>query len=180
MKIKIFKGKKIKIKKLAKNDLKSVKEFVDFVNSLVKEEAQILFNKKISLKEEKKWIKDENNDIKGKKIVVLLAKDENKIVGITDIKLERGRRNHIGQFGISIRNGYRGLGLGKYLMKEILKLAKKELKPKPKFIRLSVFSTNKIAQNLYKKFGFKQVARIPQQLQYKGKLVDEIVMIKKL
>jgi len=180
MKIKIFKGKKIKIKKLAKNDLKSVKEFVDFVNSLVKEEAQILFNKKISLKEEKKWIKDENNDIKRKKIVVLLAKDENKIVGITDIKLERGRRNHIGQFGISIRNGYRGLGLGKYLMKEILKLAKKELKPKPKFIRLSVFSTNKIAQILYKKFGFKQVARIPQQLQYKGKLVDEIVMIKKL
>jgi ribosomal protein S18 acetylase RimI-like enzyme len=43
---------------------------------------------------------------------------------------------------------------------------------------LSVFSTNKIAMNLYKKLGFKKVARIPKQLQYKNKLVDEIVMIR--
>jgi len=65
-------------------------------------------------------------------------------------------------------------------MKEILKLAKRKLKPKPKIILLSVFSTNNIAINLYKKFGFKKVAKIPKQFQYKGKLVDEIVMMRYL
>ena len=63
-------------------------------------------------------------------------------------------------------------------MTEILKEAEKELKPK--IIRLSVFPENTIAQNLYKKFGFKKVARVPKQLEYKGKLTDEIIMIKEL
>jgi len=36
------------------------------------------------------------------------------------------------------------------------------------------------AQNLYKKFDFKKVAKIPKQLQYKGRLLDEIIMIKEL
>jgi len=66
-----------------------------------------------------------------------------------------------------------GLDFGK----EILKLAKKELKPKPKIIRLSVFSTNKPAISLYKKIGFKIVAKIPKQISYKGKFIDEVIML---
>jgi len=71
-----------------------------------------------------------------------------------------------------------GICLGKFLMAEALKLAKKELRPKPKVFRLSVFASNKPAIGLYRKLGFKKVARIPKQLQYKGKLVDEIVMLR--
>jgi ribosomal protein S18 acetylase RimI-like enzyme len=59
-------------------------------------------------------------------------------------------------------------------------LAKKELQPKPKIIRLSVFPTNKPAIGLYKKYGFKKAARIPKQLQDKGKLLDEIIMLLEL
>jgi len=172
--------KEIKIRPLSLADLRLAKEFLDFINSLIEEDAQILFNKKFSLKEEKKWIEEEIKNIKKKKQIALVAKDKNKVVGIADIELRRGRQDHVGEFGISIRKEYRGIGLGKKLMKEILKLAKKELKPKLKIIRLSVFSTNKIAQNLYKKMGFKIVAKVPKQIQYKGKLVDEIIMIKKL
>jgi len=180
MGIKVLKEKKIKIEKLSEKDLKLVKEFLGFINSLIKEDAQILFNKKFSLKEEEKWIEEEIENMKKKKQIVLVAKDKNRVVGITDIKLRRGRQDYVGEFGISIRKEYRGIGLGKKLMKEILKLAKKELKPKLKIIRLSVFSTNKIAQSLYRKLGFKTVAKIPKQIQYKGKLVDEIVMIKEI
>ena len=46
-------------------------------------------------------------------------------------------------------------------MKEIIKLAKKELKPKPKIIRLGVYSINKPAISLYKKFGFKKSSQNP-------------------
>jgi ribosomal protein S18 acetylase RimI-like enzyme len=62
-------------------------------------------------------------------------------------------------------------------MEEIIKLAKKELRPGLKIIRLSVYSNNKIAIALYKKYGFKEVAKIPKQIQYKGKLIDEIIML---
>jgi ribosomal protein S18 acetylase RimI-like enzyme len=165
---------------LADLKLKKVKEFQEYINSLIKEGVMILFNKKKDLKEEKDWIKEKLKNIKKKKQVLIVAEDEGKIVGITDIKLRRERQSHIGEFGISVRKEYRGIGLGKKLMEEILKLAKKELKPKPKIIRLSVFSTNKIAQTLYKKFGFRIVAKIPKQFQYKGKLVDEVIMIRKL
>ncbi|MBZ1345263.1 MAG: GNAT family N-acetyltransferase [Candidatus Nealsonbacteria bacterium] len=177
---KIFGSKKIKIKKLSKVDLRNVKKFQDFTNSLIKKNDQILINKKFSLKEEKKWLNGEVKQIKSRKTVDLVAECDDKIVGTTGIDLSKGRQNHVGIFGITIRNGYRGIGLGKYLMKEIIKLAKKELKPKPKIIRLSVFPINKPAISFYKKFGFKRVAKIPKQIQYKGKLLDEIIMLLEL
>lgn len=62
-------------------------------------------------------------------------------------------------------------------MRETIKLAKKELKPKPRIIRLSVFANNKPAIGLYRKIGFKKVASVPKQLQYKGRLIDEIIML---
>ncbi len=180
METKIFGDKKLTIRKLSKKDLRNVKKFQDFINSLVAEEAQINVNKMKSLKEEKKWLKEELQKIKNKKRVSLVAESDNKVVGTTGIDLSWGRQSHIGNFGISIRNGYRRIGLGKYLTKEIIKLAKKELKPKPKIIRLGAMSINKPALVLYKKFGFKKVAKIPKQLEYKGKLMDEIIMLLEL
>ena len=107
-----------------------------------------------------------------------MAECNNKIIGATDIELDRWRRNHIGKFGITIIQGYRGIGLGKHLMSEVIKLAKKELKPSPKIIQLEVYTNNKPAIALYKKMGFKIVAKLPKQIQWKGKLIDELVMLK--
>ena len=61
-------------------------------------------------------------------------------------------------------------------MKEIIKMAKTQLKPKSKVIQLSVFASNTPAINLYKKIGFKKVAVIPKVLIYKNKFEDEIIM----
>lgn len=177
MKAKIFGDKKITIKEISQKDLKNVKKFQDFINSLVEEEAKILMKKKNSLKEEKNWLKEKIKEVKGRREVFIVAECDSKIVGTTGIGLNKERRNHVADFGITIKQGYRGVGLGKYLMTEILKLAKRELKPAPKVFRLSVYPNNKPAINLYKKFGFKQVARIPKQIQYKGKLVDEVIML---
>lgn len=180
MKTKIFDGKKIKIRKLFKRDLRNVKEFQNFINSLIEEEAKIKVNKKFSLKEEKEWLSKELKEIKKQKRVFLVAEENNKIVGTASIHLGPGRQEHIGNFGITIRKGYRGMGLGSYLMDKIIKLAKKELKPKPKIIRLSVFQTNQPAIKLYRKFGFKKVAKIPKQIKFKEKLIDEIIMLKEI
>ena len=177
MKTKIFGDKKITIRKLSKEDLRNAKKFQDFINSFVKEDAQIIMDEKISLKGEKKWLKEKLGRIKKKKAVFLIAEYNNMIVGTAGIDLYIWRKSHVAELGITIKKDYRGMGLGTCLIKEIIKLAKKELKPKPKIIRLDALSTNKPAISLYKKTGFKIVAKIPKQIQYKGKLINEIIML---
>ncbi len=63
MKTKIFGEKKIQIRKLSKNDLRNVKKFQDFINSLIKEEAQITLNRKLSLREETGFVKGKFKNI---------------------------------------------------------------------------------------------------------------------
>jgi len=174
--IKNFNGKKLKVREMNKSDLKKVKDFLDYINSLIEEEAMILFKQKKTLKEEKEWLKNALKEIEKKRRIYFLAQDKGKIVGTCSCHLKTERESHVGEIGISIRKEYRGIGLGKFLLSEVLKLAKKKLKPK--IFRLSVYENNKIAQNLYKKLGFKRVAKIPKQIEYKGKLISEIIMIK--
>lgn len=175
MKIKEFDGKKIKIRKVTKRDLGKAEKFQDFINSLVKEDVMISANEKKTKKEEEEWLKEKLENIRKKKEVFLVAEHDGMIVGNTEIKLGQQRQNHVGDFAISIRKEYRGIGLGKYLMGEILDLSKKELNLR--IIKLSVFEGNEPGINLYKKYGFKEVARIPKQIQYKGELKDEVIMI---
>lgn len=178
MKTIILGGQKITIRQLYKEDLKNAKQFRDFINSFVREDAQIMINKQCTLKEEEGWLKGKLDDVRKKKTVFLIAEHKNTIVGTTEIDLYIWRKNHIGNFGIIIKKDFRGIGLGACLIKEVIKLAKKQLRPKPKSIRLDVFSTNKPAIELYKKCGFRIVARVPKQIELKGKLVDEIIMLK--
>ncbi|MDD5750730.1 MAG: GNAT family N-acetyltransferase [Candidatus Pacebacteria bacterium] len=180
MPVKEFKGKKINIRSLDTADLKRAKDFQCFINSLIGEDAKLLINRKQSLKDEKEWIKGETKNIKAKKTLCLVAESEGKIIANANISLEKYRKAHIGEFGICIKNGWRGMGLGGYLMARIIEMAKKDLKPKPKFIKLGVFANNKPAIGLYEKMGFRAVSRVPKQFQYKGKLIDEIVMLLRL
>ncbi|MFH1894605.1 MAG: GNAT family N-acetyltransferase [Patescibacteria group bacterium] len=177
MKTKTFIGKKITIRKISKNDLRNAKKLQDFINSFVDEDAQIMMNEKVLLEEERKWLKAKLESIKKRKAVFLIAEHNNTVAGTTGIDSGIWRQSHVGNFGITIKKGYRGIGLGTYLIEEIIKLAKKELKPKPKIIRLDVFPTNKPAIRLYRKCGFKKVAKIPRQIYFKGKLHDEIIML---
>ena len=48
-----------------------------------------------------------------------------------------------------------------------------------KCAKLEVFENNAPAIALYRKMGFEIVAKIPKQVQYKGKLIGEYIMIKK-
>ncbi|MDI6602634.1 MAG: GNAT family N-acetyltransferase [Patescibacteria group bacterium] len=180
MKLKIFNGREIKIKELSRKDLRNVRKFRDFINSLIDENAQILMNKRFSLSEERKWLEEQLRKIKNRKTVFLAAEYNNTVIGTTGIDLLIGRQSHIGNFGITIRKDYRRISLGSYLLDKIIKLAKKVLKPQPKIIRLNVFSTNKPAIKLYKKYGFKIVAKIPKQIEFKGKLVNQLIMLREL
>jgi len=106
-------------------------------------------------------------------------KDNKKVIGVSEVSLGRSERNkYIGFFAVSVKKEYRGMGLGKRLSEEVLNLA--EIKLSPKIIRLSVFSNNEIAINMYKDIGFQVVAKVSCQFFYKGNYIDEVIMIKYL
>ena len=170
--------KKIIIRKFNKGDLKNAKAFQAYVNALVKENAMIGLSEKVDIKGEKEYL---NNAVKkSRQKIHLVATCDGMPVGVSNISLEKRTSSHIGTFGISIAKDYRGMGLGKKLMAEIIELAKKELNPSPKIIQLRVYAVNKPAIALYKKMGFKIVAKLPKQVQHKGKLVDDFIMNKYL
>lgn len=177
---KTFKNKQITIRPLASGDLKQPEKFRNFINSLVEEKALISRSKKVSVRQESIFLENSFKKQKNKRGAYLIAEDkaQDMVIGIADIVLSgNGARSHTGNMGVLVRKNYRGVGLGSCLLKEIIKLSKKELKPKLKIIRLSVFSANKPAIKLYRKFGFKKAAKIPGQFEYQGKLLDEIVML---
>lgn len=172
-----FKNGEIKIRTLQEIDIKKAKKFQEFVNELaVDDTALIKIKSKRTLKEERKWIKDRLEQIKKSKNVMLIAECDNRVIASTSIGLLSYTQAHVATFGIAILKEYRSIGLGKYLMREILKLANTKLKPK--IIKLGVYSTNKVAIALYKKMGFKIVAVIPKQINFNNKLIDEIIMLK--
>jgi len=177
METKIFGDKKLTFYTMSAKELKFAREYLDFINSLIEEDAKILMNKRASLKDEVEFLKGAIKSVKSKKKVYVITKDNNKVVANTSIELQSFRRSHIGKFGIAIRDGYRGIGLGKYIMAEVLKMAKKNL-PGLKIFQLEVYENNKPAIALYKKMGFKEVGKVPKQIQHNGKLIGEYIMIK--
>ncbi len=171
-----FGDKKIRIEEISEKHIKDVKKFQDFINSLIDENAKILLNERVGIKEERKWVKKSIESAKNKKRVHLTAYDGDEIIASCDIDSGIGKTSHVGNFGISILKDYRRIGLGTYLSREIIELSKKRIDPKLEVIKLSVFSDNKPAMGLYKKIGFKRVGKIPRGVKCNDKLHDEIIM----
>jgi len=102
---KIFGDKKLTIEPFGKKDLKCAKEYADFINDLIEEDAKILMNKKQTSKDEQEWLKKVAKGVKDKKRVTVTARDGNKIVANTEIEMRAYKQSHIGKFGIAIRGG---------------------------------------------------------------------------
>lgn len=69
------------------------------------------------------------------------------------------RRRHVASFGMGVKDGVAGQGVGSALMSTVIELADKWLNLKR--IELTVFVDNHRAINLYKKFGFEVEGESP-------------------
>jgi ribosomal protein S18 acetylase RimI-like enzyme len=159
--------------------LKDVKGLLDYINSLIEERAFIGKQRKVSEKEESKYVRNLIHKIENKKSVALVAEQDGKILGFGDVhKNPLDALRYVGSFGIGIRKEARGMGIGEKLAGLLIKEAKKKLKIK--IIELHVFANNTPAINLYKKLGFEEVGRIRKGNYYYGKFIDDIIMVKYL
>ncbi|BCB03663.1 GNAT family N-acetyltransferase [Bacillus sp. KH172YL63] len=109
---------------------------------------------------------------------LLVAEMNNRIVGWLVFKSqERRRLMHTGSFGVMIQRDFRGRGIGRELIMELLDWAEKN--PLLEKISLGVFSTNERAISLYKQLGFQEEGRKVKEFKFgENEYVDDILMYK--
>lgn len=157
-----------------------VNALLECINELAAEETFILIQKRQqTLEEEQEFLDSVLKKIVAKKQVFLSAWVNGKLAGSSGIELKRDAFGHEGEFGIALRETYRGKGIGKLLMKVVLEEAEKVL-PDLKLVTLGVFGENTLARDIYKSFGFKEFGWLPEGVFRKGKYDDHIFMYKKI
>lgn len=86
--------------------------------------------------------------------VMLVAKDNGKIIGDASLSRLPRRMKHRGDLGIAVLKEYWNKGIGSRLLSEIIAFAKEN---SFEVIDLQVRSDNLRAIHLYNKFGFKKI-----------------------
>ena len=151
------------------------KKFQRFINTLTKEKTYLLVDKPVTLKEEKQWLKDQIQSQKKGQQIYIKALVSGHLIGDCFAKPGFGRNKGNINLGIAISKHWRGKGLGKIMLNELILLSEKKWHPKNIF--LHVVSENKNALSVYESLGFKKVARLPKWFNYYGKFLDEIILI---
>jgi RimJ/RimL family protein N-acetyltransferase len=155
-----------------------VKALWKFINTLSSERTFILFQgEQLSLDDEEKYVAGTLDKIARQESVQLLAFSGDALIGSSKITLNTGVSRHVGGFGITIAQGYRGRGVGTVLMETVIDEAVARL-PNLKMITLQVFGNNTVAMSLYKKLGFVEYGRLPGGILHRDQYVDEVHMYK--
>lgn len=160
-------------------EMKDGKGLQNYINSLIEEGAKITKTNKISFKEEVDWLAEALKKIeKGKKVQLILEID-GEVVGSSNVnRKDREPTQHVGNFGIGLKQDFREKGLGKKLSQIVLKEARKELDLE--IIKLKAYENNEVAISLYKELGFEEVGRLNNGVKRDGKYIDLLIFEKKL
>ena len=156
---------------------KDASQVVKLMKGVIKEGPFTLYESdeySSTAKSEAKRIKRFKN-APGKIYLVGSIKDE--ITGFISFdNWDTRRTTHTGLFSIFLKKKFRGMGIGKLLIKSMLNWGKHN--PVNKKISLAVFSTNKNAIALYKKLGFRREGCCQRDMIINGKYVDSVLMYK--
>lgn len=152
-------------------------DMLDFINSLVEEEAMILMETKQTRDQEVDWLARGLSNLEKDKEIRVVAEVDGRMVGQCGVAPRFGRMSHVGRLGISVKEGYREIGIGQELMMEVERHAGRLGMEK---IMLEVFAINDRAIHVYEKMGYVVVGRIPGDVKYRGGYVDSLVMVKEL
>jgi len=148
------------------------KQLLRFINSLIEEKAKISKIKRVRKKEEIEYIKKVLEECEKDERVQILAEINKKIVGSCEIKKSKSEVNqHIGNLGVSVLKGYRGIGIGKKLLQTCMEKAKEI---GIEIVTLDVYADNERAIKIYKKLGFKEFGRLKRGIKREGKYIDNI------
>lgn len=163
-------GRKVFLRSLRWEDLD---DLLEFINSLVDEGADIVRTEKATRNDEAEWLRRYLARTEKGEIINCAAEVKGKVVANSEVGKREGRMSHVGGFGIAIKQGYRGIGIGTKIMQTLIEESRRV---GLKILVLEVFDTNKTAKALYSKMGFKENGRILKGVYKNGKYIDLIRM----
>ena len=105
---------------------------------------------------------------------VVAVLDETVVGHMTIVPDERPRRRHVASFGIAVHRDHHRRGIGRALMRELIRLADGWLNLHK--LELGVFAHNDGAIALYREFGFVEEGRLRDDLFTDGRYVDTLLM----
>ena len=123
--------------------------------------------------QERKWIQDH---LDGPDKLIILAEVSGAVIGCLTFENGSFRRiAHRGSLAISIREHWRGQGIGTVMLQTLIDWA--EANPLIEKIGLSVFATNVDAIRLYKRLGFLEEGCQPREIKLgSGEYTDHVLM----
>jgi len=149
-----------------------------YINILSQERTFMRFQgEQVTLEDEIAYVTQQVELIQQKRAVRLLALCDTTIIGSAGITMKNMIERHVGVFGISIAQGYRGEGIGRLLMDAVLKEAEEHI-PELRIVVLDVFSDNAPAIAMYEKSGFVVYGRLPMGFLHGDVFVDNVRMYK--
>lgn len=169
------KGKQVVIRFATIDDVQAM---TDYMNELSREDTYItLSGEQVRLEDQHSYLASLLTRMQTGDAAKLFAYVEDTMVANADLTRMIRRSQHYGLLSISVKKEFRDEGIGTEIMRVFLGTARQM---KLLSIQLSLFATNDPAKNLYRRFGFVEVGRLPKKLSYKGELIDEIIMVKHL
>jgi ribosomal protein S18 acetylase RimI-like enzyme len=154
--------------------LEDVDSLLELVNSTVREGAPVNRMTELSREEEIEFLRRRLAEIERGDTVLLIAEVDGKLVGNAEIRRHPGRQSHVGTMGITVKSGFRRIGIGTQLIERLLSEGKEQ---GLRIVTLQVNETNLPAITLYRKLGFKETGRIPKAIHWNRKYVDDIIMV---
>jgi len=152
-------------------------DFLELINSLVEEGADVNLDTKTTRDAEVDWLARHLSAIEKDGKAAVVAEVDGRAIGQTDVTPKSGRQRHVGVLGIVIRNGYRDIGIGTELMKEAEAQARRL---HLRILTLDVFARNDRARHVYEKAGYRIAGLIPKAILKNGEYSDLITMVKEL
>lgn len=143
------------IKKATKSDAAKMLEFLRRVGG---ETDNLTFGKEgvsTTIQEEAKYIEKQENSSDS---VMLIAKENEEIVGTASLTRYPRRMSHRGDFSVSVIREHWNKGIGRELAEQIIAFAKTN---NFEIIDLQVRSDNRAAIHLYEKLGFEKIGTHP-------------------
>ncbi len=107
--------------------------------------------------------------------IFLVAYLDGKLVSMADISSSRKkRRQHVGEFGISVMKAYWGLGIGRIMIETMITFCRESGIIKK--LNLVANAKNTSAIRLYKSLGFKHEGTLIKDFYVNGEFLDSVCM----
>jgi len=148
-------------------------DFLELVNSLVDEGAEIPVESRKTREAEADWLGRLLADIEKGSAICVVGEADGKLIANSEVRKGAGRRKHIGGLAIALKDGYRDVGIGTEMMRLLIEESRKV---GLRLLCLSVYESNLRARHVYEKVGFREVGRIPKAICKGDQYLDEVVM----